>query len=75
MSAFGVADTFPLSLFSPNSTDQSKIIKFAPEVTLATGSIGAELMVKATRTIPIVFVVAPDPVGSGFVKRLSRPKL
>ena len=30
-------------------------------------------MLKATRTIPIVFVIVPDPVGSGFVKRLSRP--
>jgi putative ABC transport system substrate-binding protein len=30
-------------------------------------------MLKATRTIPTVFVIAPDPVGSGFVERLSRP--
>ena len=30
-------------------------------------------MLKATRTIPIVFVIVPDPVGSGFVERLSRP--
>ena len=28
---------------------------------------------QATRTVPIVFVIVPDPVGSGFVKRLSRP--
>jgi putative ABC transport system substrate-binding protein len=50
-----------------------ELVALAPDVILATGSVGAELMVKATRTIPIVFVVAPDPVGSGFVKRLSRP--
>ena len=31
-------------------------------------------MLKATRTIPIVFVIVPDPVGSGFVERLSRPR-
>jgi putative ABC transport system substrate-binding protein len=30
-------------------------------------------MLKATRTIPIVFVIVPDPVGAGFVERLSRP--
>src|SRR5262245_64823237 len=30
-------------------------------------------MLKTTRTIPIVFVIVPDPVGSGFVERLSRP--
>ncbi|MGB3657358.1 MAG: ABC transporter substrate binding protein [Pseudolabrys sp.] len=28
---------------------------------------------KATRTIPIVFVQAIEPVGSGFVESLARP--
>jgi len=50
-----------------------ELAALAPGVILAAGSVGAELMLKATRTIPIVFVVTPDPVGSGFVKRLSRP--
>ena len=30
-------------------------------------------MLRATRTVPIVFVIAPDPVGSGFVDSLSEP--
>ena len=30
-------------------------------------------MLQATRTVPIVFVIVPDPVGSGFVDSLSRP--
>mgnify|MGYP003693811107 FL=1 len=30
-------------------------------------------MLKATRTIPIVFAIVPDPVGAGIVERLSRP--
>jgi putative tryptophan/tyrosine transport system substrate-binding protein len=30
-------------------------------------------MLKATHTIPIVFVIVPDPVGSGYVESLSRP--
>jgi putative ABC transport system substrate-binding protein len=30
-------------------------------------------MLQATRTVPIVFAIVPDPVGSGFVKGLSRP--
>ena len=28
---------------------------------------------QATRTIPIVFAIVPDPVGAGFVHSLSRP--
>jgi putative ABC transport system substrate-binding protein len=50
-----------------------ELIALAPDVILATGSVGAELMLKATRTIPIVFAVVPDPMGSGFVQSLSRP--
>src|SRR5215469_13093424 len=49
-----------------------EIVALAPDVILATG-IGAELMLKATRTIPVVFAVVPDPMGSGFVQSLSRP--
>ena len=30
-------------------------------------------MLEATRTVPIVFVITPDPVGAGYVNSLSRP--
>jgi putative ABC transport system substrate-binding protein len=30
-------------------------------------------MLQATRTVPIVFTIVPDPVGSSFVNSLSRP--
>jgi putative ABC transport system substrate-binding protein len=30
-------------------------------------------MVQATRTVPIVFVIVPDPVGADIVNSLSRP--
>ena len=30
-------------------------------------------MLQATRNVPIVFVIVPDPVSSGFVDSLSRP--
>jgi putative tryptophan/tyrosine transport system substrate-binding protein len=51
----------------------AELIALAPDVIVATGSLGAEVMLKATHTIPIVFVVTPDPVGSGYVESLSRP--
>ena len=44
--------------------------RFAPDVILAGGGTGAEAMLKATRTIPIVFAIAPDPVGAGIVAAL-----
>ena len=50
-----------------------ELVALAPDVILAGGGTIAQLMLKATRTIPIVFVIVPDPVGSGFVERLSRP--
>ena len=47
-----------------------ELVALAPDVILATGSTGLEVMLKATRTIPIVFVLVIDPVGSGQCYRL-----
>jgi putative tryptophan/tyrosine transport system substrate-binding protein len=51
----------------------AELIALAPDVIVAGGGSGAEVILKATHTIPIVFVVTPDPVGSGYVASLSRP--
>ncbi len=53
--------------------DAEELIGLAPDVILAGGGAGAAEILKATQTIPIVFVIVPDPVGSGFVESLSRP--
>jgi ABC-type uncharacterized transport system substrate-binding protein len=45
----------------------------APDVILATGGITVAPLLKATRTVPIVFVIVPDPVGAGFIESLARP--
>src|SRR5262249_50662912 len=37
------------------------------------GSTYLEVLLKSSRAIPIVFVLVPDPVGSGYVESLSRP--
>jgi putative ABC transport system substrate-binding protein len=50
----------------------AELVALAPDVILATGPT-VEQVLQATRTVPIVFVIAPDPVGSGFVDSLSRP--
>jgi putative tryptophan/tyrosine transport system substrate-binding protein len=50
----------------------AELLALAPDVILATGGSLA-YMLQATRTVPIVFAFAADPVGSGFVESLSRP--
>jgi ABC-type uncharacterized transport system substrate-binding protein len=50
----------------------AELVALAPDVILATGGSLAH-MLQATRTVPIVFAIAPDPVGSGQVESLSRP--
>jgi putative tryptophan/tyrosine transport system substrate-binding protein len=51
----------------------AELAALAPDVILTTAGQATELMLKATHAVPIVFVVVPDPVGSGLVARLSRP--
>src|SRR5262245_26671705 len=51
----------------------AELVALSPDVILATGSAAAEPLLRATRTIPVVFVVVPDPVGAGFVNSLARP--
>jgi putative ABC transport system substrate-binding protein len=60
--------------------DADRIRKYAaelatlnPNVILATGAPATQQLLRATRTVPIVFVLVPDPVGSGFVESRSRP--
>ncbi len=53
--------------------DAMELAALAPDVIVATGGATMTYMFQATRTVPIVFVIVPDPVGSGFVKSLSRP--
>ena len=39
-----------------------ELVALAPDVLVAAGGAPAEVALKVTRTIPIVFVIAPDPV-------------
>jgi putative ABC transport system substrate-binding protein len=45
----------------------------APDVILADGGSTLGPLLQATRTVPVVFPVAADPVGAGFVESLARP--
>ena len=51
----------------------AELVALAPDVIVAIGSAAMEPLLQATRTVPIVFAIVPDPVGAGFVDSLSRP--
>jgi putative ABC transport system substrate-binding protein len=51
----------------------AELVELAPDCLLATGSAGIAPLLRTTRTIPIVFVIVPDPVGAGIVASLARP--
>ena len=50
-----------------------ELVAFAPDAILAYANPAVSSLIQVTRTIPIVFVQASDPVGSGFVSNLARP--
>jgi putative ABC transport system substrate-binding protein len=50
-----------------------KMVASAPDVIIVVGNPGVTALQQETRTIPIVFVLVGDPVGSGFVGSLARP--
>jgi putative ABC transport system substrate-binding protein len=50
-----------------------ELIALNPELILTQNTPPTASMLQQTRTIPIIFVIVADPVGSGFVKSLARP--
>src|SRR5205807_6207895 len=50
-----------------------ELIALKPELILTQNTPPTASMLQQTRTIPIVFVIVADPVGSGFVESLPHP--
>jgi putative ABC transport system substrate-binding protein len=50
-----------------------ELVALAPDVIVSSGSFSTGSILQATHTVPIVFTIVPDPVGSGFVDSLSQP--
>ena len=64
--------------WSPDPNDlrrhAAELAALAPDVIVAaTGTTTIAPLMQATRIVPIVFVLAIDPVGAGFVTSVSRP--
>ena len=51
----------------------AELVQRRPDVIVASGSPPVTPLMKATSTIPIVFIGAADPAGSGFVANMNRP--
>jgi putative tryptophan/tyrosine transport system substrate-binding protein len=51
----------------------AELSALGPDVILVAGSSAVRSLTLATRTVPIVFATAGDPVGAGFVDTLARP--
>ena len=49
------------------------MVRLAPDVLFGTGIPVVTAMRQETRSIPIVFVQLPDPVGAGLVESLAKP--
>jgi putative ABC transport system substrate-binding protein len=50
-----------------------ELLALQPDVIVVNGSPGLSALRQATKTVPIVFVVVTDPLGSGYVSSLARP--
>jgi putative ABC transport system substrate-binding protein len=50
-----------------------ELVASGPDVILSVGSATVGPLLRATRSVPIVFASVVDPVGAGFVDSLSRP--
>jgi putative tryptophan/tyrosine transport system substrate-binding protein len=50
-----------------------ELLALQPDLILTSSTPAAAVMLQQTRTVPIVFVIVADPVGSGFVESLPRP--
>jgi putative ABC transport system substrate-binding protein len=51
----------------------NELVASKPECIVGHSTPVVEALMRATRTIPIVFVSVTDPVGSGFVASMARP--
>ena len=51
----------------------AELVALAPDVIFANGGAAVGPLLQASRTVPIVFAVVPDPVGAGFIDSLARP--
>jgi putative ABC transport system substrate-binding protein len=58
---------------APRAAAARELAALRPDVIVTSSTPDTAALLAVTRTIPIVFATAADPVGSGFVESLARP--
>ena len=51
----------------------NELVALRPELILSSSTPSTAALLQQTRTIPIIFALVADPIGSGFVTSLARP--
>jgi putative tryptophan/tyrosine transport system substrate-binding protein len=51
----------------------AELVALAPDLIFAPGSAAVAPLLQINRSIPVVFAIVADPVGSGFVSSMSHP--
>jgi len=51
----------------------AELVALEPDVIVVSGATPVALTLEATHTVPIVFTIVVDPMGAGFIDKLSRP--
>jgi putative tryptophan/tyrosine transport system substrate-binding protein len=64
---------FPAENLDRFQTMAQELVNLKPDVIIAVTAVGAVDVKKLTNTIPIVFVVVADPIGTGLVESLAHP--
>jgi ABC-type uncharacterized transport system substrate-binding protein len=54
-------------------TFAKEVVALGPDIILSRSTPATAALIRETRSIPIVFTVVAEPVGSGFVASLARP--
>src|SRR5215813_2703306 len=50
-----------------------ELVQLGVDVIVANGTVASQAASSVTQSVPIVFLISGDPVGSGLVKSLARP--
>jgi putative ABC transport system substrate-binding protein len=53
--------------------DAEELVALPADVIMVNGQLGLQALLRATRSVPIVFVGVVDPVGSDYIDSLARP--